>query len=229
MIISHSHKFIFLKTNKTAGTSIEIALSKFCGPDDIVTPISSEDEEMRRKLGYPGPQNYFLPISSYNVYDVARWLIKRKKKHFYNHITAKEVKAYIGDQVWNSYYKFCIERNPWDRCISLYYWSNKSEPRPTISEFISSNTPLTLKKKGYELYTIDGRLAVDKICKFENLSQELEEVRKQVGIPEKLELPRAKSKFRKDKRNYRDILGEADKAKIADLFHDEISLFGYKW
>lgn len=29
MIISHKNRFIFLKTEKTAGTSIEIALSKF--------------------------------------------------------------------------------------------------------------------------------------------------------------------------------------------------------
>jgi hypothetical protein len=79
------------------------------------------------------------------------------------------------------------------------------------------------------VYTIDGGLAVDKICRFENLSEELEEVRKKVGIPEKLELPRAKSKFRKDKRDYREIFGEADKARIADLFHDEINLFGYEF
>ncbi len=228
MIISHSHKFIFLKTTKTAGTSIEIALSKFCGPNDIITPIVAEDEETRRKLGYRGPQNYFLPITSYGIYDMARWLTKREKKHFYNHISAKEVKAHVGDQVWNSYYKFCIERNPWDRCISQYYWLNQSEPRPTTSEFVSSNAPLTLKKQGYGLYTINGRLAVDKICRFENLSSDLEEVRKRVGIPEKLELPRAKSRFRKDKRSYQDILGEAEKAKIADLFHDEISLFEYE-
>ena len=98
-----------------------------------------------------------------------------------------------------------------------------------ISKFISSKIPLLLRKRGYKLYTIDGKVAVDKICRFENLSKELEEVRKQVGIPEKLELPRAKSRYRKDKRHYRDILGEADRARIADLFHDEISLFGYEW
>jgi hypothetical protein len=131
--------------------------------------------------------------------------------------------------VWDSYFKFCVERNPWDRLISLYYWRYKSDPRPTISEFISSNAPLALKEKGYELYTINGMLAVDKVCQFENLSRDLEEVMKQVGISEKLELPTAKSKSRKDKRNYRDIIGETNKAIIADMFVDEIGLLGYDW
>ena len=40
MIISHSHRFIFIKSEKTAGTSIEAALSAHCSGDDIVTPIN---------------------------------------------------------------------------------------------------------------------------------------------------------------------------------------------
>ena len=52
MILSHKHQFIFIKTNKTAGTSIEIALSSICGEDDIITPIHSSDEEFRRRAGY---------------------------------------------------------------------------------------------------------------------------------------------------------------------------------
>ncbi len=113
MIISHKYKFIFLKIAKTAGTSIEIALSKYCGADDIITPVSPEDEKTRRDLGYPGPQNYLSPIWDYGVRDVAKRLLKGgKKARFKNHISAKKVKAYIGEQVWNSYYKFCFERNP---------------------------------------------------------------------------------------------------------------------
>jgi hypothetical protein len=47
MIISHEHKFIFIKTKKTAGTSIELALSQLCGPDDIIPPTTESDETLR--------------------------------------------------------------------------------------------------------------------------------------------------------------------------------------
>ena len=37
MIISHKHKFIFFKTRKTAGSSIQVELAKYCTYDDIIT------------------------------------------------------------------------------------------------------------------------------------------------------------------------------------------------
>jgi hypothetical protein len=230
MIISHKHKFIFIKTNKTAGTSIEIALSKYCGPNDIITPISREDEKTRRNLGYIGPQNYELPISQYDARDIIKMTPKEKKKpHYYHHISAKEVIALIGKDTWDSYYTFCFERNPWDRIISQYYFVNKSEPRPTIQEFIRSKKPLKLKERGYGNYTIDGKVVVDKVCKFENLTEDLDAVRKLVGIPEQIELPRTKSQYRKDRRSYHDVLGEEDRDYISKLFHDEIRTMGYEW
>ena len=144
-------------------------------------------------------------------------------------MTAKKVRAYVGEQVWNRYYKFCFERNPWDRIISQYYWCHKSELRPAISDFIDSEKPLGLKRRGYDVYTIDGKVAVDRVCRFENLPEELEAIRRRLGIPEKLELPRAKSKYRKDKRCYREILGMAEKDKISELFREEIDLMGYEF
>jgi len=230
MIISHRHKFIFLKTEKTAGTSIEIALSKYCGDKDVITPISLEDEQIRRQLGYPGPQNCYAPLRSYSFRDLRKLVLKNKRKLlFYNHISAYNVKKIIGEEIWSSYYKFCVERNPWDKIISHYYWCHKGDERPLICDFIKSDKVTNLQKIGYNTYTIDGEIAVDKICLFENLQEDLEQVRIKLGLSEQLYLPRAKSNYRKDKRNYRDILNPQEKDAIADIFSKEIGIFDYRF
>ena len=56
-IISYSKNFIFTKTNKTAGTSLEIALSKYCDEGDVIGLIG-DDEKIRRDLGFRTAQNY---------------------------------------------------------------------------------------------------------------------------------------------------------------------------
>lgn len=230
MIISHRYKFIFLKTNKTAGTSIEIALSKVCGPQDIITPIEPKDERIRQSLGYRGPQNYLLPFTAYTLSDWRFCLQqKRRKRKFVNHMPARRVRPLVAPEVWNTYYKFCFERNPWDRMISLYYWRHKSEPRPSIADFVDSEAPQLLKQKGYGVYTIDNQVVVDRVCAFEDIPGELETLRTHLGIEESLELPNAKSSFRKDKRHYRDLMGEKEKIKVSELFQDEIRLIGYQF
>jgi len=228
MIISHRHKFIFIKTNKTAGTSIEIALSKFCGGDDVIAPISREDEITRQSLGYAGPQNHLAPRSDYGIRDFANLLRGKRKLRYYNHMPSSEVKALIGEDVWNSYFKFCFERNPFDRVISLYYWRNKTEPRPSMSAFLDSGVPLLLRRRGYDLYTIDGQIVVDRVCRFEDMDAELERIRVQLGLDEPLQLPRAKSSSRKDKRGFRELLNEREMDTVRTLFSREIALFGYE-
>ena len=66
MIASHRHRFVFVKTRKPAGTSLEIALSRHCGPEDVITPISAADERLRRELGGTGPQNHLTDPQAYN-------------------------------------------------------------------------------------------------------------------------------------------------------------------
>ena len=137
MIISHRYKYIFLKTSKTAGTSIEIALSKHCGPEDIITSINEQDEIIRAGFGYRGPQNNLVPIREWRFRDVFRFIRNRPRREKYvHHIRAKEIRKLIGEKIWNSYYKFCFERNPWERFISYYYNMHPEVPRPSMSEFL---------------------------------------------------------------------------------------------
>ena len=104
MIISHKYKFIFLKTSKTAGTSIEIALSEYCDDNDIITPISPKDERIRSDLGYAGPQNFISPFSEYQFMDWFNFFFKyknKRKRQYYNHITALRAKTILGEKKWN--------------------------------------------------------------------------------------------------------------------------------
>src|SRR5215813_7772316 len=57
MILSEAHRFLFVKGVKVGGTSVEIALSTVCGPEDIVTPITPIDELKRLETG-AGARNY---------------------------------------------------------------------------------------------------------------------------------------------------------------------------
>ena len=229
MIISHRYKFIFLKTNKTAGTSVEIALSKICGPDDVITPISPEDEKTRKELGYRGCQNYKYPKWEFGFWRIAKYFRKGIRNFkFYNHMSAREIRAFVGPEIWDSYYKFAVERNPWDRIVSFYYW-HKPEPLPPFSKFLKSRVLLRLKRKGFDVYTIKGKNVADKICRFENIATELEEVRLHLGIPESLDMPRAKSRSRKIKRDHKEYFDEEERAKVAKLFSREIELFGYEF
>lgn len=229
MIISHKHKFIFIKTRKTAGTSIEIALSSFCGPDDIITPISAEDEDIRKKLGYRGPQNCYLPYKKYTFKDWIRFFIKRKKAlKFYNHISASEIKDKISDDIWESYFKFSIARNPWDMAISLYYYklgNNMIKNDIALSDFLENHE----MSSNYNLYTINGEVVVNYICLYENLKEDLNKVVNYIGLPKSLELPNAKGSYRKDKRHYKEVLTESDVEVIRNKFSKEISLLDYKY
>ena len=50
MIISHKLKIIFIRCKKVSGTSFEIALSRYCDFDDIITKV--KEEEIRISLGF---------------------------------------------------------------------------------------------------------------------------------------------------------------------------------
>jgi len=226
MIVSHKHKFIFVKTRKTAGTSLEIGLSQYCGPDDIITPISPEDELTRQELGFRGPQNCRFPLTSY------RWphikdTIRGKRPLFRNHMSAGDAIRLLGEDVWNEYFTFTIEREPYSKAISRYWWSTrKRTSRPTIEKFLENIRPDFLSN--WDIYSVNDKPAVDMMLRFENLQEDRETLEQKLGIGP-ITMPRAKGNYRKDRRHYSQVLSPEARRRLEIVCAKEIQYFGYEW
>lgn len=234
MILSHCHQFIFVKTQKTAGTSIEIALSEHCGGDDIITPLDPPDEEIRTESGRPGPQNWREPLSPFSARDWGRRLLgRRPPARFYNHMSATKIRERVDPAVWNGYFKFCFERNPWDKVVSFYYFHREfSRERfegrdpPTLEEFIRAGWA---NASDFDRYTINGEVAMDFIGRYESLDSDLRIVWERIGLPGVPALPRAKSGFRTDRRPYVEMYGPEERDEVERIFAREIEHFGYRF
>jgi hypothetical protein len=230
VIISHEHHLIFLKTRKTAGTSVEIALSDVAGPQDVITAIDPADEEIRRGRGGRGPQNDRLPLRAYGAKKAVKRLLGRGNRA-YNHMPASEVRRMVGAEVWDSYLTFSIERNPWDAVISQYHWRHRSVPReqwPSLAEYLTTR-PVRLLARNVDIYSLSGVTAVDHLCRFESLDEDLDHVRRAAGLADVLELPRAKGESRTDRRPYREFYSDADRDTVARMFARTIAATGYRF
>jgi hypothetical protein len=226
MIISHKYKFIFIKTIKTAGTSIEVFLSPLCGEDDILTPVNPhvEPHVARNYKGYWNPIPQVLAYRGWSRLAVLKRFVKRKK--FFNHMPAKAVRATIPAGMWNNYFKFCVERNPWDKVMSGFHME-KDFPGglKTMDAYL---------KKGrfpanYPIYTDnDGKLLVDEVVRYESLMEGLGRVFDRLGIPFSGTLGvKAKSEHRKTRAPYQQAYTEPQKDLVARVFAKEIEMHGY--
>jgi len=229
MIVSHKHKFIFIKTKKTAGTAIEAALSELCGPQDVITPFREESEQDRKGLS---PQNYRIEHPLKPKRSFLRKLLMRPERYyhqsvgFYEHMPAWRVRAYVGEEVWRSYFKFAFDRNPWDRQVSWYHhrYRRKDKP-PQFATFIHSDRRARINN--YEIYSIGGEPAVDFVGRFETLEQDLRHALGQVELKFHKDLPRAKVTSRPNARPYRDYYDGDTIAIVGDWYKREIDLLEY--
>ncbi len=207
MIASHAHRFVFVKTRKTAGTSLEIALSRHCGPSDIVTRISPEDERLRAAAGGVGPQNDDTSPSSYA------------------HMGARRVIRVIGREAWDDYFTFAVERNPFDVVASSYRYSARNARfTKTFAEFVRTPRRLDRLALNERLYRLGGKVIVDEVYRYEELPSAVEQISSRLGL--ELDLPHAK---RGSGPHYRELYGPGDADLVAERFARTLRRFGYEF
>jgi hypothetical protein len=229
MLISHQHRFIFLKTQKTAGTAIEIALRGVMHRGDVITPISAVDERLSRQLGHLGPRHFRATLRQYRRRDWLRLLSRgRLKKRFYNHMPAALVKAELPSALWDGYLKISVERNPFDKAISSYYWRTRKQRQPVSLDSYLLTCP-TSEISNWPIYTINDTPVVDVMLRQEQLDQDLAVLGQRLGLSAPLALPRQRPKgeVRRDRRPWQDVLTPACEQRIREVCAREIATFSY--
>lgn len=167
MLISHKHKFIFIKTFKTASTATEVSVSRYLEENDVVGELASEYEEVRKKFAV-FPRNHRMngrPVPA--------------------HATARELKAFVGCDIWSRYLKITTERHPYDRLLSHFYHYKQEGilSQESFNEFILSPKWYDARNINKDRLMIGMSWAPDIVMKFENLNHELSLTMKALGIP----------------------------------------------
>lgn len=215
MIISHSKKFIYFKSIKTAGSSIESNLWESCDPT----------YDIRTKM-VESPVNYN---------------IKGKYKHLVNHSSPAEIKLITGDNIWNSYIKIVCIRNPWDMMVSWFHNRIASGIEKDINamNFIKQWDQIQpnkffikwAKEHPYPnqlYYFLNNQLAADIYIKFETLEKDFHQVCNDLNLIYN-KLNRFKTNFRQTKIPYYKYYNTDIITKISKEANKEIKYFKYKY
>lgn len=212
MLVSHRHKFIYLKTTNTGGTSVEMALQNLASPSNI---------EVKERL--------VEPIVSNDGIIGARGA-GANTKDWFNHMPASAVREKISDEIWTEYFKFCVLRNPWEKTFSWFKLSQKPSKSLSIdqlkSEFRSRLLETRKIMRDFHIYSIKGIPVMDGYIRHSRLADDLSAVcdRLQVAIDD---IPLLKKSEPLKIQDYHEFYDEETRAHVADIYAPEIELFGW--
>ena len=184
--VSHAHQFIFLKTRKTAGTSVEMALEPFCRPGRRrVTEVT------HAHVGACGIVGQRLIESADK---------RPQDKAWPSHMAAAVARKRLGDAIWQRYAKVATVRNPFDRAVSFYHFRAQRGRIPVTTDWDTTRAQFRDFLQGPhfladdEIVTLDGHWVVDHLVRVEHLTDDLARTCQALGLPTAIAhaLPRTK-------------------------------------
>jgi hypothetical protein len=234
MLISHRKRFIYTKTVKTAGTSVESYFEPYCMREGEWTFTHARPEYVS--------ETGIIGIRTGDPLELqgATW---------WNHMPARTIRALIGEEIWNTYFKFCVVRNPFDAMVSAYRYFAASKQRVhglrkvlvTIgARFVPARRNRDLKGRferwlsmiqlplDRNKYLVDGRYCMDHAIRYEALEAGIQEVCQRLNVDfDSRRLPHLKN-TEKPKSPLSAYYSDASIAIIERAFRFELDQFGYK-
>lgn len=217
-MIIHECKAVHIHIPKTAGVALEHAIMTQILGYDTSDQIGHLSNELKSRFELRGAQ-------------------KHKQARFYN------IRD-ITKNNWNSYYKFAVVRNPWDRAVSEFHWRHTltvgrtPHPSTDFKEFLNyceSRIKDTRNRnqdvywnhaQTQKSYVVDtnGNEILDEVFRFENLSEAVS------IISNKLNIPLTMKRYNTSKHNYyQEYYDDETKEMVNNLYREDIEMFDYEF
>jgi hypothetical protein len=207
MIISHAHRYIFFAIPKTGTHSVRGALRAHLGPDDL------EQVGLFVQKRFPFPE--FADIR-------------------HGHISTRQIRPVLGEQVFGEYFKFAFVRNPFDRFVSYCAFMSRGsnvfevEPQRYMKYVIRELKPvdhLLFQPQHQMLTDAEGRLEVDFVGRNETMQDSYDEACRRIGIPTTT-LERVNASRHRPWQEYydRDLVGW-----VGEHYRRDLELFDYRF
>jgi len=155
-------------------------------------------------------------------------------------MTAAQIVDLLGKKIFDSYLKFCIERDPVEKCISFYAMLRNS---PYHYDMFVREHGLSRRRReefSWEEYLAVGtfpvdhaqyssgpKLLVDQILRYESLEDELTDLFRDLGVPWKGMTSKAKSGFRTESIITATMVTDRQRLQIMRAFAASNLITGY--
>ncbi len=205
MLISDSHHFIFVHIRKAAGTSLRQILGEVSLPKN--------DQLWSKLLSRNG------------------FAVDYRKYSFRKHASLEEAELSMPEELFESYFKFAMVRNPWDRLVSEYEYIKtqaahsryKKLSAMDFKQFIVYQSKRPAAHQVNALKLKNGHLGCDFVGKLETLEQSLKVIGARIGVNFS-ELPHINQIKRRDYRTYYDSKLQL---LVGQLWQADIDTFQY--
>lgn len=242
MIYLADRRLLFLKPMKTAGTSVEIALSCNAGPGDIVTPVAARDEAVRHAQGGQFAVNWAWLRSAEAAYVrrfatyleegqrrrsalrggrrerlYAKWLAR-----YYNHVTPAGLRWRAPRGFMEGAFVVTMVRHPYEQTVSLAHHRrlHAKAPLEQVLERILAG------RADNEAFLFGPRRP-DFVIRYEHLAEDLATLEARFGLTLNAKLPVTKGAARSDRRPAAETLTEAQRARCRALYARTFDTYGY--
>jgi len=229
--IFHSLRAIFIHIPKCAGISMTDGLSK-------ALPAGEQAEWLGAGLwdqlaSHPDGARLLKEFRSLNP-------LSPLATYEQPHVAGRILRELLPKSTWNDYFKFAFVRNPWDRAVSKYAYTQARlaedhtlgnqfdeaylmQRCPRFEDWVRLLPVLSPGGCSGFITDADGELIVDYVGRFENAKSDFAHVCKTLGI----DIPLGCLNGSLRRPDYRSYYQPETRDIVARLFAEDIARFGY--